>query len=531
MLLQKIKITYRLSGAFGILLCCLLVGLSMGVFELSRQNDRTGVIINKNWVVVKKAIELKELPSDGANAMLDLFRVDDPDDMEKLIDRDKKNRKDFNQIVEELRKILVETKYVVLFKKITTAQKEYEASIDKVVALFLQAHRAQAIEKLSAEGMVKLKPLKAALQELIETQNKAMSYACKEQEADYKRSRLKLLGLGGGALFVGCIMALFVTHSILEPLGGAGKAVGLVTKGDLTATLAEVGRDELNQIARQINGMVRGLNKTFTNIRITAEDLQKDSIQLGEASSQVNTNSEQTTSQIEQVTLASNTVSNNISSVAAAAEEISIAVRHIAKQTADASGIAGRAVDVATVTNNTISNLGTASREIGSVIKTISTIAQQTNLLALNATIEAARAGDAGKGFAVVANEVKELARQTASATENITVQISLVQSLTGEAVRAISEITEIINQINGIQSIIAGAIEEQAATTSEISKLTANASSDSMEISNKLTNVSQAAQSSTLAAVKTSEASDDLKRVAQELNELVSHFKLSSKS
>ena len=526
-MLQKIKITYRLSGAFGILLCCLLVGLWMGVSELAHLNRKTHVMINTNWEAVKKAIELKELPGDSANAMLDLFRTDDPDEMEKLINRDKKNRKTFEELFQTLKKILIESKYDVFFTRIDSSRKEYEKGLDKVTESFLQAHRAQAIEQLSVIGIVKLKPLKVALQELIEIQNKEMIEAGHEQEISYSKSHFRLLSLGGLALLGGMVMAFLVVNSILDPLAMAGKAVASVSKGDLTASLVVMGRDELNVIARQINGMVVGLRDTFVNIRRNAGELEKRSIQLGEASSLVSTNSSQTTFQIEQVTSASNTVSNNISSVAAAAEEISIAVRHIAKQTSDATGIAGRAVEVATATNCTIGNLGNASREIGSVIKTISSIAQQTNLLALNATIEAARAGDAGKGFAVVANEVKELARQTATATENITGQISTVQSLTKEAVSAISEITAIINQINGIQSVIAGAIEEQTATTSEISKLTAEASSDSMEISNKLTNVAQAAHSSTGAAEQTREASTELDRVSKQLTQLVSHFKL----
>jgi methyl-accepting chemotaxis protein len=188
--------------------------------------------------------------------------------------------------------------------------------------------------------------------------------------------------------------------------------------------------------------------------------------------------------------------------------------------------VATSAVKVAEKTNATVAKLGESSAEIGNVIKVITSIAQQTNLLALNATIEAARAGEAGKGFAVVANEVKELAKQTAKATEDISRKIEAIQGDTKGAVEAIAQIGKIINQINDIQNTIASAVEEQTATTGEISRNVAEAAQGSNEIAQNITGVAQAARSTTEGASNTKSSADELSKIALDLQKLVSQFK-----
>jgi methyl-accepting chemotaxis protein len=177
-------------------------------------------------------------------------------------------------------------------------------------------------------------------------------------------------------------------------------------------------------------------------------------------------------------------------------------------------------------TNQTIEKLGQSSAEIGQVIKVITSIAQQTNLLALNATIEAARAGEAGKGFAVVANEVKELAKETAKATEDISRKIEAIQADTKGAVSAIGQISGVIHQINDIQNTIASAVEEQSATTNEISRNLAEAAKGAIDITKNVAGVAEAARSTTAGAVDTQKSAQSLERMAAELQELVSQFK-----
>lgn len=185
----------------------------------------------------------------------------------------------------------------------------------------------------------------------------------------------------------------------------------------------------------------------------------------------------------------------NIQTVASATEEMAASISEIAGNANQAAKVVARAVDVTNQTNQTISELGESSAEIGNVVKLITSIAQQTNLLALNATIEAARAGEAGRGFAVVANEVKELAKETARATEVISSKIAAIQTDTGGAVRAIGEIHSIISEVSEIAASIAGAVEEQSATTSEMSRSVTEVAEASREIMGAVAEVTELAE------------------------------------
>jgi methyl-accepting chemotaxis protein len=202
-------------------------------------------------------------------------------------------------------------------------------------------------------------------------------------------------------------------------------------------------------------------------------------------------------------------------------------IKEIAKNASEAARVATAAVATSRTTNDRVVKLGESSHQIGNVVKVIMSIAEQTNLLALNATIEAARAGDAGKGFAVVANEVKELAKETAKATEDIGRKIGAIQEDTRGAVHAIGEITQVIGQINEIQNTIASAVEEQAATTSEIGRNLNELAQASHEITHNVTAVAMAAGSASGSATQTRDAATNLVALATTLGELVERFEI----
>jgi len=329
------------------------------------------------------------------------------------------------------------------------------------------------------------------------------------------------------SVVVSIAIGIYITFSITKP---AHKGVAFATRmaeGDLTQRLENNGKDELGDLTRAMDGMGTNLRGMFLQIRKHGTSLSDASQELSAVSAQVSSNSEETSAQSGVVAAAAEQVSKNINTVATAAEEMSASVREIAQQTTNASKVAGEAVILAERTNTTIGKLGESSAEVGNVIKVITSIAAQTNLLALNATIEAARAGESGKGFAVVANEVKELARQTALASNDIAQKIGTIQSDSVEAVKAIREIGGIIKQIDEIQTSIAGAVEEQAVTTSEISRNVNEAALGSADIAKNIASVSEVAGSSTQAAASTAAAAGELARLASDLNEVVSQFKL----
>lgn len=264
------------------------------------------------------------------------------------------------------------------------------------------------------------------------------------------------------------------------------------------------------------------LNRTLNLVAEHSQTLASASEELSATAQSMNNNTEETARQAGVASSASEQVATNISMVATAAEEMSASVQEIAKNASEAAQVGASAVGVASSTNDTVSKLGESSVEIGEVIKVITSIAEQTNLLALNATIEAARAGEAGKGFAVVANEVKELAKQTAAATEDISTKIEAIQTDASGAVSAIGDISEIIRRINDIQNEIASAVDEQSATTNEIARNVSEASRGSSEISENIVNVSSAAQYTTEGANDTLTAAQDLAKLSSELRGIV---------
>jgi methyl-accepting chemotaxis protein len=261
--------------------------------------------------------------------------------------------------------------------------------------------------------------------------------------------------------------------------------------------------------------MIHSLEETANAVSNAAEELTATASQLSTTASKTNEESEVASGAIQRVASGVQTVSTNM-------EQMVESIKEIGRTTSESSQMTKSTLQSAQNSNSTVQKLGTSSKEIGDVVKVISSIAQQTNLLALNATIEAARAGEAGKGFAVVANEVKELAKQTAKATDVITEKIGAIQTDTKSAIDAIGGISEAVEKLDSMSSIIAAAVEEQTATTNEISRIMEESRKGVESVTSTISNVSRAAHESKAGANQTLMASRDLAQLAESLNNLV---------
>lgn len=303
--------------------------------------------------------------------------------------------------------------------------------------------------------------------------------------------------------------------------------VRTASQGDLTRTVPVEGEDAIGQLAGGVQALLAAMRESMVALGRNAEVLAGAAEQLTVLSQGMGEGAVLTSERAASASSASVQVSTSIQTVASAAEEMTASIREIAQNATEAASVGSEAVGLAGGAQETVASLGESSAEIGQVIKVITGIAQQTNLLALNATIEAARAGDAGKGFAVVANEVKELAKETARATEDIGQKIDAIQGDTRDAVSAISGISEVIGRINDIQATIASAVEEQTATTNEIARSVTEAAAGAGGIAEDVTQVATAADDTRRGVVDTQQSATELAAMARELKELVGRYRV----
>ncbi|WP_034610832.1 methyl-accepting chemotaxis protein [Cellulomonas sp. URHD0024] len=336
------------------------------------------------------------------------------------------------------------------------------------------------------------------------------------------RQQLLMLALALiGVSVAGAALATWIRNAIrkvqvsLEALAG----------GDLTVRAVVASRDEIGQMAASLTVAQDALQQTLAGVIETSQTVAAAAEELSASSHEVAWGSDETSAQAGVVAAAAEQVSRNVQAVAAGAEQMGASIQEIAQNTVLSGTHVAHAMSLAESANDQVARLGESSRQIENVVKTITAIAEQTNLLALNATIEAARAGEAGKGFAVVAGEVKDLASETARATEDIVRRVETIQSDTAGAVEAIGQISVVIESINDVAMVIAAAIEEQTATTNEMSRGVTEAATGSGEIATNISGVASSAASSSQTLGQMGDAVNELARMSTDLRTRVSAF------
>jgi methyl-accepting chemotaxis protein len=374
-------------------------------------------------------------------------------------------------------------------------------------------------------------PVANAVRDDIATVTASLTAAMADQVGrsgdDARNAAIRIWLLTGlGAIILG-IGGLGIARLVSRPVNQLRASLVALAHGDLSATAEVSSKDEIGQMAMALNEATVSLRSAMVQIDRTSGTLSENARNLGAISGQISANADATSNQASGLAGTAGEVSGNVHTVAAGTEEMTASIREIASSSAEAVRVAASAVHEAVTARATVAKLGDSSIEIGNVVKAITSIAEQTNLLALNATIEAARAGEAGKGFAVVAEEVKQLAQETARATEDISHRVEAIQADTQEAVDAIARISQTIEDVNSYQTTIASAVEEQSATTSEISRSITEAAAGSSSIAASVDAVANAAHASTDSILAAEQAARELSGLSAELHQLVSRFRL----
>ena len=524
--MNKLGLKAKLGIGFGALLV-IVVALGITGYRASVVEDEMSDEVERQVAKREMAVAVDNSVEKQVASMRGFLLTGDDERLKSGAEAQKVLR----DAMDKLQGMLQTEKGKQAFANIQRGYGEYRPLMDRAIQLRRDGKAKEAVDLMFASDVTaKRNGLRNEVTTLIGTVDTLKRAAIDEQNAKENTAEKMMLTLAAVGVVFGVLVAIFITRSITGAVQRMAAMMQEIAANNLTVSDLEITtRDEIGQAGIALNQMKNSLLAVVQSIAETSIHVAAASEELSNTSQQISANSEETSAQANVVSTAAQTVSQNLQTVATGAEEMGASIKEIAKNATEAAKVATSAVKVAETTTATVSKLGESSTEIGQVIKVITSIAQQTNLLALNATIEAARAGEAGKGFAVVANEVKELAKETAKATEDISRKIEAIQTDTKAAVEAIASISGVINQINDISSTIATAVEEQNATTNEMSRNVSEAAHSSGEITSNIAGVSQAAESTSRGAGDTQKAAQQLVETSAELRRLVEQFKIDS--
>ncbi|UTW57432.1 MCP four helix bundle domain-containing protein [Kordiimonas sp. SCSIO 12603] len=592
--IKNAKINTRLFWGFGILIVLMVSLTVVGSNDVSRVNNMLTIINDVNSVKQRYAINFRGSVHDRAIALRDVTLLTDLDELDETLNEIEKLTEDYSVSAVAMDKLFRERDDITSDERAILARiKDIEAKTLPIIDSVLKARDAGEIDEATSMVVYEARPAFVTwlkiINEFIDLQEEKNKVVTDQARGVTESFQLQMTLLTLAAVVFGVLVAGWtivsirplknLTDSILQlsegnldvtiPDSKSGDEVGMITGATKVFQENAIAAEELRKQAELQEEQERERERERQEREATAKEerrltkereeeearQQRRSAMLAladsfegsvmklveevalsakemEASANSMTSSvELSTSISSEVLQASNEANNSAQGVASAASELSSSVREIAQQTNQSSSGAGEAVNMTEMAGSDVTNLEQAAQKIGDVIKLINDIAEQTNLLALNATIEAARAGDAGKGFAVVASEVKSLANQTATATQEISTQVSEMQNATGKAVKAIGQIQSKIRGIGDTAISIASAVEEQDASTQEIARNINEVSAVTSNVTEKISEVRMSAEDTGNSAQMVLQAAQSLSVKSEEVRENVQNFLSSIRS
>ena len=577
--LDNLKIGTKLLASY---LLVALIAVAMGIFAHDRIHllaARSTLLYGNKTVLIQKMGTINADIQQIRIHVRDMILADPGTDTSGFTARIQDLRQDEAAAGKEVESMLLSKESHDLWDALEARRKDFGEVNNRVIALAREGRKADALALERGEGGRCAKAYLDLLDKSQAVEDLNARTTAEENDAMAHDAGALMLVLSVLAFVLALGLGITLSGSITRPLHQGLDMMKELAQGRLTSRLKLSRRDEIGELARAMDQLADEQSRMLRDIQVTSQTLASSAEELTASSTAMASSAEAMTTQantaaagteqasssmktmaagieqisgnadavagasdhvaanlrtvaaaVEQTSSNMNTIAQNsgrmtgaVNSVATAIEEMSASLNEVSKNSAHAATVTARAAKSANVTVQTVDQLGRSAQEIGKVVDMITGIAAQTNLLALNATIEAARAGEAGRGFAVVANEVKELAKQTASATEEIRTQVSGMQGNTAAAVKAIEEIVAVINEINDISATIAAAVEEQTATTNEIARSVGEAARGAEEVAR---NVQEAAQGTNEVSRNVHEAVSGVTEIARNIQQLATGAK-----